>query len=93
MRIEAQAKAGELLREMRDQGTLAGRGDRKSVSQTEFKTLPDIGIDENQSRRWQQVASVPPPVRQEYVERAKADRDEVTTAGLLRQSAQPAPVS
>lgn len=61
VRIEAQAKAGELLREVRERGDMADRGQRKQdrTSQRATSTLDDLGVTRSESSRWQQVADVP----------------------------------
>ncbi len=83
VRIEAQAKAGELLQHMVERGErAAGRPGKVSGP----STLSDLGITRDDSSRWQQVASVPPAVRAEYVEETKAAKGEVSTAGLLRHA-------
>lgn len=85
VRLEAQAKAGELLREMRDSGQRANRGRRDQMSQA--ATFDDLGVSRSDSSRWQQVAAVPAERRAEYVEETKAAGGEVSTAGLLRHAA------
>jgi hypothetical protein len=88
IRNEAQAKAGELLKGMAERGERdRGHGDRRSDSQAAIPKLGDLGVAPSESSRWQQVAAVPPDVRQEYVEETKAERGEVSTAGLLRWAA------
>jgi hypothetical protein len=81
VRIEAQAKAGELLREMAESGMRKSRGDAISQPVT---SLSDLGVGRMEATRWQRVAEVPEPVRQEYVEDTRTERGEVSTAGLLR---------
>jgi hypothetical protein len=84
VRMEAQAKAGELLREMTEQGTRAvGRPEKVSRP----STLSDLGVSRNESSLWQQVAAVPPEVRTGYIDETRAARGEVSTAGLLRYAA------
>jgi hypothetical protein len=83
VRIEAQAKAGELL------GAMADRGERASGRPSKVSapsTLSDLGVSRDESSLWQQVAAVPEPVRGEYVEAASAVRREVSTAGLLKHA-------
>lgn len=85
VRIEAQAKAGELLREMREQGERA-KGGEAGRRESQAATLDDLGVTASESSRWQQVAAVPADQRAEYVAETKAARGEVSTAGLLRHS-------
>jgi hypothetical protein len=83
IRIEAQARAGEMLRQMAERGERdpGGRGRIESRPATQ---LDDLGVTKSDSSRWQRVADIPEPVREEYVDRTKAGGDEVTTSGLLR---------
>jgi hypothetical protein len=87
VRIEAQAKAGELLREMLKSGKRARRGgDHTSAMSQPATKLESLGVSRTESSRWQRVASVPPAVRHEYVDEARNARQEVSTAGLLRHA-------
>lgn len=85
LRIEAQARAGELLREMAERGEREQRGGDRAKSHD--ATLPDLGITKSESSRWQRLAAVPADVRQAYAEEARANDAEVTIAGLLRIAA------
>ncbi len=86
LRIEAQARAGELLRRMRERGERVRRGSPGMKSQP-ATSLDDLGVTRSESSRWQQVAAVPEEARRSYVEETKAAGGEVTTAGLLRHAA------
>ncbi len=83
VRIEAQARAGELLAQMAERGERAsGRPGKVSMP----STLSDLGVTRDESSRWQQVAAVPAEVRGAYVEETKAAKGEVSTDGLLRNA-------
>ncbi|HEY7202086.1 MAG TPA: hypothetical protein VIC57_17835 [Candidatus Dormibacteraeota bacterium] len=84
VRIEAQARAGELLAAMRDSGQRQGDGKRSHAATV--STLDELGVSKSESSRWQQVASVPADDRRAYVEETRAAGGEVSTAGLLRHS-------
>jgi hypothetical protein len=106
IRNEAQARAGELLKSMAEDGRRAERGRPEKMSQAATfsdagpeadegeadqpdppapaATLDELGVSRSESSRWQQVAAVPADVRREYVEETKAEKGEVSTAGLLR---------
>ena len=86
VRIEAQAKAGELLRAMAERGERARPGDADGRRQRPSVSLGDLGVTKSESSRWQRVASVPPEVRAEYVEETKAAGEEVSTDGLLKHA-------
>ncbi len=86
VRIEAQAKAGELLAQMAASGERHGqRGDHVSESHAATRSLHDLGVSRSESSRWQQVAAIPQEERQQYIEETKAAKGEVSTAGLLRR--------
>jgi hypothetical protein len=94
LRIEAQARAGQVLREMAGRGELAAHGgDRRSSSRSRGSTLNALGVSKFESSRWQQVAAVPVVTREAYVAEARADGGEVTAAGLLRYAASAARAS
>lgn len=54
LRLRAQRQAGELLAE-----TVQHGGDRRSSSQRENLKLAELGVDHNQSHRWQRIAAMP----------------------------------
>lgn len=82
IKIEAEAKAGELLKAMEKHK--GGRPPKNHLhDEGGFKTLDALGIDENQSIRWQRVASVPKEDRATYYREAR-ESGEVTSAGVLR---------
>jgi len=85
IRLEAEAKAGEMLADSKASGErdAGSGGDRRSPSQPATVKLDDIGVDKDESSRWQAVAKVPAEARAEYIARA-GDSEEVTRAGLLR---------
>jgi hypothetical protein len=63
IRLRAERKAGQLLRDMRERGERRARNDGRSeqVSRggTPAPNLRNLGISPNQSSRWQQLAEVP----------------------------------
>ncbi len=90
VRLEAQAKAGEIVRQMRAQGDLAaGPGNPQFTGVLGIREV--IGADSNSLaqyhvKRWEAVADVPSEVRSAYVRQAS---DMPTTAGLLRFGREP----
>src|SRR5262245_59806536 len=72
VRIEAQARAGELLKQMVGRGERVERGRPGKTSHAatfidsggERRSLRDLGVSRSESSRWQQVADVPEDVRQ-----------------------------
>lgn len=77
LRMEAMAKAGELL------ATTVRRGGSKFRA----GTLP-AGIDKKHSHRWQAIARIPVADRERYFAMCDEADEEITTAGLLREAKQ-----
>jgi hypothetical protein len=63
IRIRAERRAGQLLKEMKENGQRENNhgGDRKSRSRssTMKTTLADIGVSKDQSSQWQRLAEIP----------------------------------
>jgi hypothetical protein len=60
MRLLAKAKAGELLREMKENGTRkAGGGKQSQLSHGATIGLLELGITRDQSSQWQRLAAIP----------------------------------
>ena len=81
LKLQAERKLGMSLAEMKLRG-----GDRKTGRDT--VRLKDLGIDKNQSARWQQSASVPDSMFQNYLEATRTTGKELSSAGLLRLAKQ-----
>jgi ParB family chromosome partitioning protein len=88
IKVRAERRAGELLREMAETGQRESKGgDRKSKSQpATLMQLDDLGLNRSQSSRWQKLAAIPDDKFEQAVEAAKEVAREVTTAGILRTS-------
>ncbi len=84
IKVWAERRAGELLRIAAERGERAGKG--RPVNGNKPATLADLGISEGQSKRWQQVASIPEKHFETAVQMAKNTAGEVTTAFLLREA-------
>jgi len=83
--VEAQAKAGNLLREMAENGARHPQGRTSEVAAGNFtgSTLAELGIKRTDAYRWEQIAAVPAEVRADYVKVAGERNAEVSRAGLL----------
>jgi hypothetical protein len=79
LKLRAERKAGEFLRSIKLRG-----GDHRSNGQRVRLKLEDLGISQQQSKRWQSVASVEEIDFCEYLRCANESGHEVTAAGLLR---------
>lgn len=91
IRIRAERRAGELLREMKETGTRQtagtsgptdGRGARLTVATTP-PTLSDLGITRDQSSKWQQLAAVP---KEEFERAMNAEGSKPTTEGIVNHA-------
>jgi hypothetical protein len=79
LKLRAERRAGELLAEVVSRG-----GNRKSNCHDDGLKITDLGIDYNQSSRWQREAAVPEAVFERYVAEANASGRDITAQGLLR---------
>jgi hypothetical protein len=98
VRIRAERRAGELLKEMKQKGARQKEGDNAGAHRGQPKrsssgttTLSDLGITRDQSSKWQQLAEVP---EREFEKAVSSSGPKPTTEGIvlanrLRQS--PAP--
>lgn len=60
IRLRAERKCGELIRQQQQSGELATPGkDKSNVDQHDIKTLSDIGISRDQSSKFQKLADIP----------------------------------
>lgn len=99
IRVRAQRKAGEMLRQSAEQGTRAtvssgverGANKHLSVGSTSAPTLAEIGVSKHQSSHYQQLAAMPAEHFETAVAAAKATAGEVTTAFMLREAGRARP--
>lgn len=94
IRLRAERKAGELLREMEKakgaRGNPGGRGAPVVRSHGETaQTLSNLGISKTQSSRWQQLAAIP----EDVFEAALAAPEKPTTNGLIRRAPKQEPMN
>jgi DNA modification methylase len=87
--IEAQAKAGDLLRGMAEAGERHPHGRTSEVAAGNFTgpTLAELGIERTDAHRWGQVAAVPAELRGAYVVEAGSRGAEVSRTALLSYAA------
>jgi hypothetical protein len=99
IKVRAERKAGELLRDAAQRGERATRADgvrlgankHLSHASTSVPTLADIGVSKDQSQRWQALAAMPQTHFETAVATAKATAGQVTTAFMLREAAKHRP--
>lgn len=88
IKIRAEYKAGQLLKEMQERGERdKGKGgDRKSQSHdvTVKPTLAALGVSKNESSRWQIMASIPEELYDNRMAQVRADGGEITTNDFFR---------
>jgi hypothetical protein len=93
IKIRAERKCGELLRDGAKNGDRAIKGNppegnqhqRSDVASCDIApTLSDIGISRDQSSRWQKLADMPEEHFETAVATAKEHAGQVTTAHMLR---------
>jgi hypothetical protein len=87
LKLEAERKAGRMLGELRIKGSLrAGRPNADSPS-----ALADLGIEQQQSSRWQRLAAVPEERFGRWIQEVRESGSEVTEAGLFVLASRIAP--
>lgn len=91
IRLRAERRAGELLKEMKASGERASSRDNlnqgpKSNGPTSGKRLSDLGITRDQSSQWQKLAAIPEP---EFETEIRKPGPKPTTEGLLNSRRAP----
>lgn len=84
LRLEAEAVAGVILKQMRDSGERAKGGEHLNSQESLPATLADLGVSRDESSRWQRVAAVPFEKRKEYIDQVLKNGGDVSRASLLR---------
>ena len=93
IRLRAERKAGEMLREAAEKGMRATResnlkqGNFPKSQQTTsgLVTLGDIGITRDQSSRWQKMAALPEEKFEKFIAEKKAEGRAVTADEVVRR--------
>jgi hypothetical protein len=78
IRLRAERKAGQLLKQMTERGERA-RGGEAGRRESVLTTLADLGVSRDQSSNWQKLADVP----EDQFEVALKGLDKPTTSGIL----------
>jgi hypothetical protein len=71
LRLRAERRAGELLRDMAGRGERHRRGDSNQHAKSQAATLQNLDINKSQSSRWQKLAEIPGDDFEELVTNAK----------------------
>lgn len=83
-KLRSERRLGEMLKQME---LRAGRPGKKNATGTSsISQLKALGISQNQSSHWQQLAAVPARRFEGYLAHARAGEEEITTAGVLRSA-------
>ena len=90
IKVRAERRAGEMLNEGAARGELAGRG-RPRHDEEKPLTITDLGIDENQSKRWKGLANMSDVHFETAIATARDTAGQVTTAFMLREAAKNKP--
>lgn len=96
IKVRAERKAGELLRQSADRGErfpAGGPRSKQAESHADIRpaTLEEIGITNTQSSRWQSLAGMSEEHFETAVATAKDTAGQVTTAFMLREAARAKP--
>lgn len=83
IRIRAERRAGELLRDMKETGQ-RDAGGRGKIGSRDTTQLADLGITKDQSSKWQQLAAVP---TEEFERAVNGDGPRPTTEGIIHAHA------
>jgi hypothetical protein len=71
IRLRAERRAGELLKDMANNGERHRRGDSNQHAKSQTATLQNLDINKSQSSRWQKLAETPDDDFEELVAGAK----------------------
>jgi hypothetical protein len=88
IRLHAERRAGELLKEaaangQRDGGKGGDRKSRSSATTVKPAKLKDLGITKDQSSKWQKMADIPAPDFEARINAVAASHGKVTTHSIL----------
>lgn len=88
-KLRTQRILGELIKSGQENGEIASQGDRISnVPDRHISTLPEMGLSRKQSSAFQQIADIPEPDFENFIEEKKAKVNEavkeLTTSGAVR---------
>lgn len=86
-KLRTQRILGQLIKQGQEAGELRSQQDNRH-STSNKKELVDIGITKRQSKTYKDIASIPEPAFNEFIETKKAEVQEkaaeLTTAGMIR---------
>lgn len=84
VKLRAERKAGEMLAGMeKNKGGRPAEKTAGTVPEVSALSLAELGVKEDQSRRWQKEAAVDDETFQNYLASCREEQREITQAGLL----------
>jgi hypothetical protein len=90
IRMRAERRAGELLREMEknkgSRGTGSNQHQVRSLAETAPPKLSDLGVTKTQSSRWQKLAALDAESFEQQVERASKTAYDLVTRRFIKES-------
>jgi N6-adenosine-specific RNA methylase IME4 len=87
IRLRAERRAGEMLKETKKNGQRKGDGRPKNpdmLSGFSEPTLKEIGVNEKQCQRWQAIAAIPDEKFEQFIEETTQAEEELTQSLALR---------
>lgn len=89
IKLRAERRAGQLIKEMRDNGELMTQRDNQHTRSSANggspkKTVGEIGLKYSQVSDWQSIAAMPEETFEQVIVETKTAGDELTSAGMLR---------
>jgi hypothetical protein len=92
IRIRAERRVGQLLKEMEESGRRQGGGrpNKKPSSGTRVSTVADLGLTYDESSKWQKLAQVP---EEEFQAKLKDPNEMPSTEAFLPRPKMPPPVN
>jgi hypothetical protein len=84
VRIRAERRGGELIKEMIEAGILCGQGRPKKKGHDVPFFLSDLGVELHESKRWQRIHSLEEKKFEDFIRSTKELGKELTSASLLR---------
>ena len=86
-KLRTQRILGQLIKQGQDKGEIKSKNTNQN-SGNDMMSLSEIGIDGRQSKTYKDIASIPEPAFNQFIEQKKAEvqekASELTTAGMLR---------
>ena len=88
IKIRAERRLGEFLGDPQQLPRRGRKDGRSKVSTDSTPNLSDLGVTRDESSQCQQIAALPEPVFEQHLAETKADKQELTTASVVRLAKQ-----